>query len=550
MKTPGTQLVFSSSLAVAGREALGRQILALDSLSKLTKQFSERPDFEHLVEILLMTLCGQFSTSDSFALLNKPGAQNLNQLFFATGRFKNDVLLTSLQVGTDDLSLFSAAGGVHRVADMAAGNEHTELVAALEDRGVEILCPLVQGDALLGVVGMGARVTERPYGDEDVDLLSTIMNTITPLMANSYLFWEITNLNAWYLDILNSVRQGVFVFDKNRRLKKVNSTGAEILRNLGLHEMSSGTPINALIRNVFPQTVFGDLALRIAAALAGGRAVAPTSIVARSNDEERIYNVGMTDTVESAEIGTALVVTLEDITLQKGTEERLFDLQKLADKGLMASAIAHELNNFVGLILGGVELMGMAVAKGDYGKLGDTLDKVRTGVTKLERFTAGLTDYSRLASSKSWSNLNRIIRDLLMFVSVQKRFKRIQVTSDLDASIPDFQMDPDQIAQLLINLLNNAADAIKQSRRHDGEIVTQTSLEGDIAVLVVSDNGAGMPDEVRKQLFASNFTTKHHGHGYGLETCAKIVESHGGSIEIRSTPGEGSTFTIRLPARF
>jgi two-component system NtrC family sensor kinase len=460
------------------------------------------------------------------------------------------VLLASLQVDTDDLSLFSAAGGVHRVADMVARNEHTELAAALEDRGVEILCSLVQGDALLGVVGMGARVTERPYCDEDVDLLSTIMNTITPLMANSYLFWEITNLNAWYLDILDSVRQGVFVFDKNRRLRKVNSAGAEILRNLGLHEMSSGTSINALIRNVFPQTVFGDLALRIAAALAGGRAVAPTSIVARSNDEERIYNVGMTDTVESAEIGTALVVTLEDITLQKGTEERLFDLQKLADKGLMASAIAHELNNFVGLILGGVELMGMAVASGDYGNLQDTLEKVRTGVTKLERFTAGLTDYSRLASSKSWSNLNRIIRDLLMFVSVQKRFKRIKVTSDLDASIPDFEMDPDQIAQLLINLLNNAADAIKESRRQDGEILTQTSLDGDMAVLVVSDNGAGMPDEVRKQLFASNFTTKHHGHGYGLETCAKIVENHGGSIEIRSTLGEGSTFTIRLPARF
>jgi len=109
-------------------------------------------------------------------------------------------------------------------------------------------------------------------------------------------------------------------------------------------------------------------------------------------------------------------------------------------------------------------------------------------------------------------------------------------------------MDPDQVAQLLINLLNNAADAIKESRRKDGEILIQTWRDCNSAVLVVSDNGAGMTDEVKGQLFTCNFSTKHRGHGYGLVTCAKIVENNGGSIEVRSTLGEGSTFTIRLPA--
>jgi signal transduction histidine kinase len=547
METPGTQLLYSRSLPDAGQESLGRQILALDSLSKLTRQFSDKPDFAHLIEILLMTLCGQFSVSDSFAILKSPGSHSLNHLFFATGKFRNDIMLASLQVSQDDWCRFQTRGNVFRVDRMAAANEPAEAAEILAGSGVILLCPLVHNDSLLGLVGLGGRVTGSPYGDEDTDILGTIMSTITPLITNSYLFWQITNLNAWYLDILNSVKQGVFVFDRHPRLKKVNAAGIEMLVALGLHGREAEPPVGMPIEAVFPECVFGEWGRQIIESLSAERTMVATNVVARSGAEERIYNVRIAGALENAGIGTALIVTLDDVTVQKEAEERLFDMQKLADKGLMASSIAHELNNHIGLILGGVELIDIAVKRNDHEKLQGTLERVKAGIANLERFTAGLTDYTRLECSKSRSNINVIIGDLLMLVPVQKRFKRLKLTSELDSSIPDTEIDPDQIAQLLLNLLNNAADAIGESDRQYGEILIETQREDDSVVLRVSDNGAGMAPDTIARLFTSSFTTKPCGHGYGLVVCNQIVEKHRGTIQADSTVGEGTAFTVRLP---
>ena len=80
------------------RTPVDKQILALDALSKLTREFCDTPDFERLIDVLMLTLCGQFAVADVFALLRRPSLQSLNQSFFATGRYKRDVMLASLPV--------------------------------------------------------------------------------------------------------------------------------------------------------------------------------------------------------------------------------------------------------------------------------------------------------------------------------------------------------------------------------------------------------------------------------------------------------------------
>jgi hypothetical protein len=104
------RLTGTGTFTCGDREPMEKQILALDSLSKLTRQFCDKPDFEHLVDILLMTLCGQFSVADSFALLRKPNSQTINQSFFATGRFKSEVLLTSIHLAPDESGWVRAIG--------------------------------------------------------------------------------------------------------------------------------------------------------------------------------------------------------------------------------------------------------------------------------------------------------------------------------------------------------------------------------------------------------------------------------------------------------
>lgn len=541
------QSTSTDTLICAGRQPMERRILALDALSKLTRQFCDKPDFERLIDILLMTLCGQFSVTDSFALLRKPSSQVVRESFFATGRFKGEALLSSLQLVVDEWRQFSSRAGVSKVGGAEHLDQAPRLISILVASGVKVVCPLYHEEELIGVIGLGDRVTDKGYEADDIELLGTVLSTLTPLLANSYLFWEIVTLNAWYLEILNSVRQGVFVFDRNYRLKKINLAGLAVLRAFGFEGSVADRLENAPIDVVFPESVFGGWAKEVI----GSRKMRQTSssarMVARTGGSERIYNVSITGTVENAEIGTALIITLDDVTIQKETEERLFDLQKFADQGLMASSISHELNNFLTLVLGGVELMEMAVAQGDTRKVSATLDKLKTNIANLERFTASLTDSTRLESTRRSANLNSIVTDLLSFLSIQKRFKRISITSNLDADLPNLEVDPDQIAQLLLNLLNNAADAIEESGKQNGQVAIRTFRDDGKVVLSISDNGVGMPPEVKAKLFTSNFTTKQGGHGYGLVTCGKIIENHDATVDVDTEVGTGTTFNIRVP---
>ena len=547
MPTDTTRLRCDEQSDTRAGTLVDKQVLALDALSKLTRQFCDKPDFERFIDVLMMTLCGQFSVADVFALLKKPSSHSLNQSFFATGRFKKDVMLASLQVAVADLQNTLRIRHVRKVSEIEPSSEWTHLLPVLVNRGVNLVCPLIHNDKFFGIIGLGKRVTGKAYAEEDMELLNTIINTVTPLVANSYLFWDIASLNAWYLDILDNVKQGVFVFDDDCRLKKINSAGLDILRTFRSDDVSLASLENAPMEQVFPESVFNEWARQFSRAKANTRKASIRSIVARSGGNERIYNVSITGSVENTEMGTALIITLDDVTVQKESEQRLFDLQKFADKGLMASSIAHELNNFLGLILGGVEVIEIALESQERGKAGDTINKLKNNIGNMERFTRGLTDLASLDSSRELLNLNTVIGDVLSFLSVQKRFKWIEITPALDPELPDLDIDKDQIAQLLLNLLNNAADAIGESPRKQGVIIIRTEDDDRDALLIVSDNGTGMNAEVKKKLFRYSFTTKQGGHGYGLVTCARIVENHGGTINVDSKPGKGTTFTIRLP---
>ena len=530
------------------REPLERQILALDALSKLTKRFCEHPDFEQLIDVLLMTLCGQFSVADSFALLKRPSAQSLNKSFFATGRFRKDILIASLQVEPEGWERALVGRRVQHIDefDMA---EATDQVGLMGRVGVSLICPLVHSEKFFGVIGLGRRVTGKPYSDQDIDLLNTVMNTVTPLVANSYLFWDIANLNAWYLDVLDNVRQGVFVFDRGFRLRKINSAGLGILRAFREDDLDLETVEGKPIDEVFPEPAFDGWAKRFVEARERCRPLAGSSVVASGRSGDRIYNVSVTGTVENSEIGTALIITLDDVTTQKESEQRLFDLQKLADKGLMASSISHELNNFLVLILGGVELTECALESGDTEKAAATLEKIKGNVANMERFTKGLMDFATPDITKQPGSLNSIIEDVLSFLSLQTKFKGIKIESRAVNDVPEFLFDPDQIAQLMLNLLNNAGDAVREAGIENGWITIETDCVGDHAVLRISDNGIGIKPEIKDRLFKSRLTTKMNGHGYGLVTCSNIVNDHNGIIDVSSEVAKGTTFTVRFPIR-
>ncbi|MBD3401518.1 GHKL domain-containing protein [candidate division GN15 bacterium] len=532
--------------AAARSQMVDKQILALDALAKMTRQFATRPDFAHLVEVLLLTISGQFSVTSAFVLLRNPRSNQPERSFYGgAGRFKKHGDLANLGGSSAVTSFLESGDGACRVRDMDTSGDLVRLKEVLTRTKVEVIAPLYHGDSLSGILGLGGKVAGKPYEDVELSLLSMLAGTISPMLASSYLFLEIARLNEWYLDILDNVKQGVFVFDDNDRLTKINTAGRLILKHLRtpLHEADEQDAPE--LSTVFVDDVFPGWAARLirSRSLPSGRVT--EALVASGKDAERIFTVNAT--VIKREDSSDLVVTLDDITEQKETDQRMFNLEKFADKGVMASSISHELNNFLGLILGGIEISQMNLARGKNEKVEATLEKLRANVDKMERFTAGLMDYTRLDTKKSEADLNTVISEVLSFVAIQKKFKKIAIQVYPDNTLPSFPMDTDQIAQLLLNFCNNAADAIAEACRSNGEISFRTSHDDEAVVLTVSDNGTGIPPEVEERLFKTHLTTKEGGHGYGLVTCAKIIRNHGAEVSIDTRVGHGTTFTVRFP---
>ncbi len=537
----------ATAVTEAGRGPVERRLLALDALSKLARQFSEKPDFGRLMNVLLMTLCGQFSVGDVIAVLKRPRSGAPGPTFFATGRFRKNDALAALDISSENCSVLLGGESVWKLKDLDLSDRQSGVIPTLREHGISIACPMVHNDELLGIIGMGDRVTGSELSPEDIDLLVAVVDSITPFLANTYLFWEIDRLNTWYLDVLNSVRQGVFVFDAGNRLKKINAAGVDILKTFmpGISDIDDlcGMPIE----EVFPPDVFGKLLHEAMTSKIGQDGGVGGSIVAHTAGADRVYNLRLSESCRSGAEGTDLILTLDDVTQQRENEQRLFNLQQLADRGVMASTISHEIRNFLGLILGGLELTHLAVTRGDGDKACENLDKLKSTVENLERFASGLMDYSRFKLDKRATGLNEVIADVISFISGQQRFKGITIVPEFDGGVPEVMMDPDQIAQLLLNLLNNAADAISETGRSGGEIRVSTRSDESEVLLIVSDDGAGIDPEVKDNLFKTKLSTKREGHGYGLITCAGIIESHNATVTVDSEPGEGSTFTIRFP---
>lgn len=521
--------------------------MALDALSYLTHEFARHSDVNRLLEIIILTLSGQFTVTSVFVILQSPGTDETQMLTRATGKFTNHPLLELISHALEGVRLMLEDGKPQTIEELRRLGVSPDFVNTLETATVRVMVPLIHENRMMGLIGLGSRVGEKPFGEDDIDLLNTLAGTLTPLLINSVLFDEIDRLKSWYLDILNSVQQSVFVFDRDLRLKTINAAGTDFLKGAGEHGHGTVHSSGDGMDDVLSDRQFPGWAKKLTEAVPNSENGEVLTLRCHIKGQERIFHArlvqGTGPNVETRDT----IVTLDDVTHQVEQERRFFELQQLADQGRTVASITHELNNFLALIMAGTEMARLALEGDQVEKALSLLEKVRLKAESAGRFTSGLTDFSRQRKQITEGQINEIVTDVLSFVAVQKRYKGITVNSDLDTHLSPILFDPDQVAQVLLNLLNNAADAISASPCDDGAITVRTRLDGAWVVLEVEDNGPGVPEALRDVLLQKSHTTKKHGHGFGLVTCKKIMESHGGSIQLVSETGKGTTFRVRLP---
>ena len=251
-----------------------------------------------------------------------------------------------------------------------------------------------------------------------------------------------------------------------------------------------------------------------------------------------------------------------DISARVQAEEAVRQSQKLESLGVLAGGIAHDFNNLLTTILGNAEMLGPFLRDGALPGL-TYLDKIERTTRRLAELTRQMLAYSghgRLSVEQV--NLNTIITEMTELLTVSTS-KNVKVSYRLDPDLPNVEADVVQMRQVILNLLTNAAEAIgehtpgevhirtatKQVTTETGDLYPGQELApGPYVKLEVQDNGCGMTEETLSKIFDPFFTTKFTGRGLGLAALQGIVRGHHGGIRIASQPGEGTTFTLLVPA--
>ena len=229
--------------------------------------------------------------------------------------------------------------------------------------------------------------------------------------------------------------------------------------------------------------------------------------------------------------------------------ERLLRSERLAALGQLSATVAHEINNplqFIDVGLGA--LRDQLEARGTPAEIVALLDDVRTGVDRISAITRDLASFTRPdPHAVGMVALDAVVEQACRMASNEIRH-RAQLCLDLRATRP-ILADRNKLAQLVTNLLVNAAHAIEEGHADRHRIAVHTEDCDDALVLVVEDTGHGIPEDLRERIFEPFFTTKPAGRGggLGLAVCLEIVRLHGGTISARSEVGRGSRFEVRLP---
>ncbi len=239
---------------------------------------------------------------------------------------------------------------------------------------------------------------------------------------------------------------------------------------------------------------------------------------------------------------------ISDITHQKETEARLIQSQTISSLGVLSAGVAHEIKNPLAIILQGIELLEVSLLKDG---VDDVLAMMKDAVFRASRITKDLLTFSRENTPALEDiDLSQVINETLALVDHIFSLKQIKIVRHLSPDLPKVKVDSNQMKQVFINLLTNAAEAMSEG----GTITliadsSKNIHKRKIVRLVIIDTGCGLSKEDRQRAFDPFYTTKKKsgGTGLGLSVVKGIIEKHKGDIRIESEPGKGTSVIIELP---
>ena len=388
---------------------------------------------------------------------------------------------------------------------------------------------------LLGVL-VAARATGSVAPANERARLESVAFSLAPMVENARLMHELARSQRFLADVLDSMPSALVAFDREGHVLSLNRTAQELL------ELDLAAASGRQVGDVFGEE--GEAFVQ--RTLATGQPVLRRETLLRPPGRAplpaRLTTSQLTDTQGRA---YGAIATFLDLTPLKAAEERARQLDQLAALGRFTSSVAHEIRNPLTGI--GMGVRRLAKALREQPAEGEHVEFVLSEIRRLDGIVQELFD---ITHPRKLDLTARPIEDTLRRAEqsvagvLEERGVRVECQAGaLPTSVPH---DADQMQQVFINLLKNAAEASPAG----GVIrvaITGPAPGGHSATVTVTDAGCGMDQDTQRTLFEPFFTTKPKGTGLGLYVTHEIVKRHGGSLGVTSAPGAGATFSVELP---
>ena len=362
--------------------------------------------------------------------------------------------------------------------------------------------------------------------------------------ANVELSAALQELRAYYEDLLSSLQDGVIILDPSGRVVWLNQAAEE------LTGFSGSQIAGRAVGEVFPPP--SPLSSLVARTADLGRSHADFDATLTRADGGRLTVSAVASLVSNPRgENRGVVLVLRDLSRVRELEEQLQRSDRLAALGILAAGMAHEVRNPLVGVRAAAQLM-----EGEPGfpsSLREFTGIIIREVDRLNRLVDGLLAFAgRRPLRLLPCNVNQIVEEALRLESAGLQGGGVGVLRKYDPEVPAVAGDPDRLLQVFLNLIRNGTEAMAGG---GGELAVWTRFERlapqcggrAAAVVEIADRGAGIPPEIQGKLFNPFFTTKHRGTGLGLPISQRIVEEHGGAIEVQSQMGQGTVFRVLLP---
>jgi len=242
------------------------------------------------------------------------------------------------------------------------------------------------------------------------------------------------------------------------------------------------------------------------------------------------------------------VFICHDTTVRRQDERQTSIREKTSTRSEMAAEISHELNNYLSIVFGNLELLNMEIDKGKTDNLRPRLKSMKDGITRIAKFVESLADVTGPEPMPERIDLRSLLESEILILKSQPRFGGIEFIGNWEENVPPIEADRGRLQQALYSIFCNASDAladISGAKR----ITVAATYQAETVRLAISDNGRGMSEDDYQRVFRQFFTTKGTGHGFGLLAVKGAIKSQGGRVSATPGPDGGACFIIEFPTK-